>query len=300
MEGIRENGRAAFAVPLEVLFDAPRWALSANKEPYTAKAGKLEAAKVSDPSLWTTKAEAEKWLQRHRRALEAKGEVHLGLLLGGEVVEGYVLVGIDVDWKHAPKADGMPAEVALALGELLWATYTEWSLSGKGLHLLGVLPAENLPRKEAETIEVSEGVQIELYAYPTMGGRYFVWTGRKVEGSPLQLANLALFWAAALQAEEDKKPKRQLSPHAELARLVAAKEGTRHNTLKEVAAKFAARLLLTPWRSRIEEAARQTGLPEKEIQQLLDYFARKEAEWAKQRGVYVPPAPLSEAPDGLD
>jgi hypothetical protein len=120
-------------------------------------------AKANDPTTWATLEEA-------LEALKTGRFDGLGFVLGDGIT------GLDLDWKEA--GDGVPPE-ALAVVERL-ASYTEWSPSGKGCHILlkGKLPPGSANRKA-----LAPGVHLEAYG----GGRFFTFTGRRWEASPHDL-----------------------------------------------------------------------------------------------------------------
>jgi hypothetical protein len=122
-------------------------------------------AKANDPATWATLWEAF-------RALESGRYAGLGFVLGDGIA------GVDLDWKEW-EGDGVPPE-ALAIVERL-ASYTEWSPSGKGCHVLlkGKLPEGSANQKKG----LAPGVHLEAYD----GGRFFTFTGKRWEGYPHDL-----------------------------------------------------------------------------------------------------------------
>jgi len=121
-------------------------------------------AKANDPKTWATLWEAF-------RALESGRYAGLGFVLGDGIT------GVDLDWKEW-EGEGVPPE-ALAIVERL-ASYTEWSPSGKGCHILlkGKLPEGSANRKA-----LAPGVNLEVYD----SGRFFTFTGQRWEASPHDL-----------------------------------------------------------------------------------------------------------------
>lgn len=117
------------------------------KPPYDPVPGKPRHALVNVPSTWGTLAQA-------KDTLASGGFDGIGFVLG----EG--IFGIDFD--HA--SDEMVAE-AVSLG-----SYTEWSPSCHGVHVIGLSQPELKGRKKGS---------VEFY----MRGRYFTVTGRIVAGS---------------------------------------------------------------------------------------------------------------------
>jgi len=124
-----------------------------------------QRAKANDPKTWTGLWEAF-------RALESRRFAGLGFVLGDGIT------GVDLDWKEW-EGDGVPPE-ALAIVERL-ASYTEWSPSGKGCHILlkGKLPEGSANQNKG----LAPGVHLEAYD----GGRFFTFTGKRWEGYPHDL-----------------------------------------------------------------------------------------------------------------
>ena len=118
------------------------------KPPYVPAPGKKRHALVNVPSTWGTFEEA-------KNTKESGGFDGIGFVLGQGIF------GIDFD--HA--TDEMVKE-ALFLG-----SYTEWSPSGHGVHVIGRSGLVLKGRKKGS---------VELY----MQGRYFTVTGSVVAGSP--------------------------------------------------------------------------------------------------------------------
>ena len=118
------------------------------KPPYVPDPEKRRHALVNVPSTWG-------------RFDQAKSAMQAGSFDGIGFVLGEGIVGIDFD--HA--TDEMVKE-ALSLG-----TYTEWSPSGHGVHVIGRSGLRLRGRKKGP---------VELY----MEGRYFTVTGAMVAGSP--------------------------------------------------------------------------------------------------------------------
>ena len=117
------------------------------KPPYVPALGKKRHALVNVRSTWGTFGQA-------KNAHETGGFDGIGFVLGDGIF------GIDFD--HA--TDAM-AEEALSLG-----SYTEWSPSGHGVHVIGLSQLMLKGRKKGP---------VELY----MQGRYFTVTGRVLPGS---------------------------------------------------------------------------------------------------------------------
>jgi putative DNA primase/helicase len=120
------------------------------KPPYVPVPGKKRHALVNVRSTWGTFEQAKK-------IHESGGFEGIGFVLGDGIV------GIDFD--HA--TDAMVKE-ALSLG-----SYTEWSPSGHGVHVIGLSKLVLEGRKTGP---------VEIY----MQGRYFTVTGRVLPGSPAE------------------------------------------------------------------------------------------------------------------
>lgn len=118
------------------------------KPPYVPAPGKKRHALVNVRSTWGTFDQA-------KNAHESGDFEGIGFVLGDGII------GIDFD--HA--TDAMIRE-ALSLG-----SYTEWSPSGHGVHVIALSRLEQKGRKKGP---------VEIY----MQGRYFTVTGRMLPGSP--------------------------------------------------------------------------------------------------------------------
>jgi putative DNA primase/helicase len=124
------------------------------KPPYVPVPGKKRHALVNVRSTWGT-------FEQAKSVHESGNFDGIGFVLG----EG--IFGIDFD--HA--TDAMIQE-ALSLG-----SYTEWSPSGYGVHVIGLSQLVLNGRKKGP---------VELY----MQGRYFTVTGSVVSGSPSDLREI--------------------------------------------------------------------------------------------------------------
>lgn len=124
------------------------------KPPYVPAPGKARHALVNVPSTWGT-------FEQAKNTLSSGGFDGIGFVLGQGIF------GIDFD--HA--TDEMVQE-ALSLG-----SYTEWSPSGHGVHVIGLSEIVLQGRKKGS---------IELY----MQGRYFTVTGNVVSGSAPDLREI--------------------------------------------------------------------------------------------------------------
>jgi len=273
-------------ITLSELQSQKRWGIAKDKRPYIMTEAGLSMAKVNDPEGWTDYETATAWLSKYP-------EAHLSLLLGGEVETGFVLAGIDIDWKQSPDEHGVPEAVRGYFGDWLRATYTEWSVSGRGLHVLGIVP--KALAVGGRKLSLTDTIGIELYIYPELGGRHFVFTGRLLDDAPDWLADISPLVKALTGTETGIETKRK--PHktvkGELERLRKAPQGTRHNTLVSVVGWLARMGWLTRLRGEVESAARECGLPEYEIQRVL-----ADGEKWEREALEVPEVPVSEAPQG--
>ncbi|HEX3002234.1 MAG TPA: hypothetical protein VHN82_07705 [Methanoregula sp.] len=124
------------------------------KPPYRPLPGKNRHALVNIPSTWGSFSFA-------KEAFLDGGFDGIGFVLGDGIF------GIDFD--HASPE---MIQEALALG-----SYTEWSPSGKGVHVIGRSELVLKGRKKGS---------VELY----MQGRYFTVTGARLDGSPAGLRDI--------------------------------------------------------------------------------------------------------------
>jgi primase-polymerase (primpol)-like protein len=102
----------------------------------------------------------------------------LGLGFSFHFHQPWPLVGIDLDDSRDP-ATGKLTEFAREVVEMV-NSYTEVSVSGKGLHILA---RAEIPRSRRKSGDRYEGRAIEMY------GRtgYFAFTGRRLEDTPARL-----------------------------------------------------------------------------------------------------------------
>ncbi|RIH90981.1 hypothetical protein Mterra_00061 [Calidithermus terrae] len=96
------------------------------------------------------------------------GAVPEGYGVGYVLTEGEGLVCLDLDWKDTG-LDEMPTWAHTIL-ETLPPTYTEWSVSGRGLHLFY---RARLPKGHRTKFPVGEGQALEVFTE----GRYIALTG---------------------------------------------------------------------------------------------------------------------------
>lgn len=149
-------------IPEELRQEA-RWVcFNENKLPIAPATG--GPASSTDPRTWTTYQQAAEAVPR----LGCRG---VGFVLG----DGWA--GIDID--HCIGPDGQAAPEALTIINAM-NTYTEYSPSGTGIHILwrGRKPGKACRRA------LPGGIGLEMYD----GGRYFTITGRGWHDPPLPLA----------------------------------------------------------------------------------------------------------------
>jgi hypothetical protein len=160
------------------------------KVPYSA-AGRR--ASSTDPATWLTRDQAER--VRDRLPFPC-GDGGIGIILGADLGDGRVIVGIDLD--TCREAGGTLTEWA---GDVIarFGSYAEISPSGSGCKLFGVLSASDLPPirailagRQGATWKWTTGAEhppaIELYT----GGRYFTVTGEPLPDSPAELRPIAI------------------------------------------------------------------------------------------------------------
>jgi len=147
-------------IPAE-LRDLPQWVTHKAKIPYQPRTG--EKAKSGEPSTWDTYAAALEALQS-------------GLYDGlGFEFHNNGIIGVDLD--KAVDDNGQVKEWATKIVELL-DSYTEYSISGKGLHIFvkADIPVDGRKKKLSE-----ENEGIELYK----ARRYFAMTGNVYKAVPI-------------------------------------------------------------------------------------------------------------------
>ena len=122
-------------------------------------------ASSTDPATWST--------------YDAVKASTVGVGVGFVLAEGDGLVCIDLD--HALDEQGQALPWAARILESLPATFTEVSVSGRGLHVFGLAPS-------ARGRKIRSGeIAIEVYSR----GRYIAVTGNRYAGAPARLADLA-------------------------------------------------------------------------------------------------------------
>lgn len=128
-------------------------------------------ASSTRPATWRSYREA-------RAGLKAGRFDAIGYALNGDVV------GIDLDGERWVVGDGELSEEAQALVER-FGTYSEWSVSGRGLHVL-------LSGDSSFTGRANHAAGVELYSRQ----RFFIVTGQRIDGTPAELREnpAALAW----------------------------------------------------------------------------------------------------------
>lgn len=136
------------------------------KLPYRPHPHKRAKAKANDPATWGMLEAALTALETHR--MEGLGFVF---------AQDGGIVGVDLDWKGYT-GEGVPPQAQAVIDRL--NSYTEWSPSRKGAHIL--LKGYLLPGV-GNRKELAPGVELEVYDQ----GRYFTVTGERWEGYPQDL-----------------------------------------------------------------------------------------------------------------
>lgn len=153
--------RATRQLPAE-LTSRDRWVRRTARKMPLSVTGK--PASSTDPATWSS--------------YEAVKASTVGVGMGYVLAEGDGLVCIDLD--HALDERGQALPWAARILESLPATFTEVSVSGRGLHVFGLAPS-------ARGRKVRRGeVAIEMYSR----GRYIAVTGNRYGTAPARLADL--------------------------------------------------------------------------------------------------------------
>lgn len=158
-----------FSLPpaLQELAQLKQWVCHRNKVPIDPFIG--ANAKSNDPATWGDFATAY-------RALQASRYDGIGFEFGVYEPETLRVAGIDLD--HVVRADGTVEPFALEILERM-KSYTEYSPSGTGLHILCFVKLPAIGNKKG----LENGYAIEMYNH----GRYFTVTG-KVYGAERGIA----------------------------------------------------------------------------------------------------------------
>ncbi len=149
----------------------PRWVCyTSGKVPVDAKSGRN--ASSTDPSTWTTYAEAAKAVGKY-------STVGVGFVLNGDGI-----VGVDLDACFKANPDGSVKATSLAKHALgLTSSYSEISPSGKGLHIIGTATIPEGARLKGRT---AGGDKVEIYA----NARYFTFTESITDAATDELQNI--------------------------------------------------------------------------------------------------------------
>lgn len=152
----RRRAETGIEIPAEMA-DQHRWVRRHGKRPITT-AGR--PASVTDPATWDTLD----------AALASPAGDGIGIVLGA---------GIGcLDLDHAIDDDGRLRPWARAIIDRCPPTYIEISMSGRGLHVFGLLP--EAPGRARHDLGV------EIYSRQ----RYIAVTGNRLEDAPLALADI--------------------------------------------------------------------------------------------------------------
>ena len=139
------------------------WKLEHTKVPYQARRPNAKAS-TTDPSTWSTFEEA--WNARDK----ADG-------IGFVISKRDGILGIDLD--DCVNGNGLHEDAQRIVDTC--ASYTEWSPSGKGVHvaLFGECPTNK------HKLDAPWGGKFEIYD----NDRFFTWTGNALAGAPTALAS---------------------------------------------------------------------------------------------------------------
>ena len=149
----------------------PRWVCyTSGKVPIDAKSGRN--ASSTDPSTWTTYAEAARFVGKY-------STVGVGFVLNGDGI-----VGIDLDACFRANPDGSVTGTSLARHALgLTTSYSEISPSGKGLHIIGTASIPEGARLKGRT---AGGDKVEIYET----ARYFTFTESITDAATEELQDI--------------------------------------------------------------------------------------------------------------
>ncbi len=208
----------------------PQWAVwryeeregKRTKLPYRPHPQHRVRAKANDSATWGTLEAALTALKTHK--MDGLGFVF---------AQDGGIVGVDLDWKEYA-GEGVPLEAQTIIDRL--NSYTEWSPSRKGAHIL--LKGHLLPGV-GNRKELAPGVELEIYEQ----GRYFTVTGERWEGYPQDLEDRQTELEALLLELFPPKVKPPVAPRptppvdlddgALLERMFRAKNGAQLHRLWE-------------------------------------------------------------------
>lgn len=247
------------------------------KQPYNPLTG--YGAKADDPTTWGTYEQAMK-------ATNAQKDRYIGV--GREFIKGQGITGVDLD--HCIDEQGNLTGWARYVVNLL-DSYTEYSPSGRGLHIwvYGALPNNLNPA-------IKEDGDMATEAYDSK--RYFTITSKHFEGTPVTIEHrqeqLTELYEQVQERRQKAKQAKQKTPKlhkqnapaaddtpyglkaldAEYAELAATGEGGRNHQLNVSAYKLGQlvgghELTRSTVEDRLYSAARQCGLHDSEIEKTL-------------------------------
>ena len=162
---------------LKELEDLSQWIVHRNKIPFVCKK-EMNASRVSPASPPPAKSNApETWgtFQEALGALQTGQFDGVGFQFGNFPPETLRISGIDLD--HVVKDNGELEPFAEEIVNLM-NSYTEYSPSGTGLHILCKTVLKDIGRKKG----INDTCAIEMYNH----GRYFTITG-KIYGTPKRI-----------------------------------------------------------------------------------------------------------------
>lgn len=149
-------------------------------DPHTLRNGQ-----TNNPKTWTDYETAAANIGKTTRYKDKNGATTEATIAGCGLITSGGICGIDLD--NVINEAGQLAPFAARLLDSL-DTYTEFSPSGRGLHLLSYLPdlGEDLGKKfkvngEGQKDKAGQ-YEIEIYAYREGGGRYLTVTGNPYPG----------------------------------------------------------------------------------------------------------------------
>jgi putative DNA primase/helicase len=181
-------------------------------------------ASSTDHATWNSFANVTDWLSRFDSEYDGAGFVF---------AEQDPFTGVDLDWKKY-RGDGIPAEAKAIID--LFSSYTEYSPSGRGCHIIIKGNLSNGGKRK----QLTSNLEIEIYS----SGRYFTMTGNHVEDTPVIIADrqreLEQLYSEvfAKPVQQNSKPPRKSKPHnledsVLLDRAMTAKNGSNFKALWE-------------------------------------------------------------------